>query len=68
MMRWSSATLNGCSSLSDKGMMEEAVVHDIKIKTPLFQRRGELIRKTGNAAMALNSMTDASVFPRHGCG
>ncbi len=48
--------------LSDKGMMEEAVAHDIKIKTPLFQRRGEWIRKTGNAAMALDSMTDASCF------
>ena len=48
--------------LKDKGMMEEAVAHDIKIKTPLFQRRGEWIRKTGNVAMALDSMTDASCF------
>ena len=48
--------------LSDKGLMAEAVAHDIKIKTPLLQRRGEFIRKTGNAAVALDSMTDASCF------
>jgi hypothetical protein len=48
--------------LMDMDLMEEAVAHDIAIKTPLFQRRGEWIRKTGNAAMALDSMTDISCF------
>ena len=48
--------------LKEKGLLDDAVRHDIKIKTPLFQRRGEWIRKTGNLAMALDSMTDASCF------
>jgi len=48
--------------LKDKGLMADAVQHDIKIKTPLFERRGEYIRKTGNVALALDSMTDASCF------
>lgn len=48
--------------LKDKGQLADAVQHDIKIKTPLFQRRGEYIRATGNVALALDSMTDASCF------
>jgi len=48
--------------LKDKGQLADAVQHDIKIKTPLFVRRGEWIRKTGNVALALDSMTDASCF------
>ena len=48
--------------LSDKGLMADAVRHDIKIKTPLFQRRGEYIKATGNVALALDSLTDASCF------
>lgn len=48
--------------LKDKGQLEDAVQHDIKIKTPLFQRRGEYIKATGNVALALDSMTDASCF------
>ena len=48
--------------LKDKDLLADAVQHDIKIKTPLFQRRGEYIRATGNVALALDSMTDASCF------
>jgi len=48
--------------LKDKGLLADAVQHDIKIKTPLFERRGEYIRKTGNVALALDSVTDASCF------
>jgi len=48
--------------LKTKGLLEDAVRHDIAIKTPLFVRRGEWIRQTGNYALALDSMTDASCF------
>lgn len=48
--------------LKDKGLMEDAVRHDIAIKTPLFIRRAEWIKKTGNYALALDSMTDVSCF------
>lgn len=48
--------------LKDKGLLADAVQHDIKIKKPLFERRGEYIKKTGNVALALDSMTDASCF------
>lgn len=48
--------------LKDKGLMEDAVRHDIAIKTPLFVRRAEWIKRTGNYALALDSMTDASCF------
>ncbi len=48
--------------LKDKDLMEDAVRHDIAIKTPLFLRRAEWIKKTGNYALALDSMTDVSCF------
>lgn len=48
--------------LKRKGLLADAVQHDIAIKTPLFVRRGEWIRQTGNYALALDSMTDASCF------
>ena len=48
--------------LHTKGLIEDAVKHDIAIKTPLFVRRAEWIKKTGNYALALDSMTDASCF------
>lgn len=48
--------------LKDKGLMADAVRHDIAIKTPLFQRRGEWIRKTANLEMGLDSMTGATCF------
>jgi hypothetical protein len=48
--------------LKDKGQMADAVRHDIELKTPLFVRRGEWIKKTGDFALALDSMTDASCF------
>lgn len=48
--------------LKDKGQLADAVRHDIEIKTPLFLRRGEYIRATGNVSLALDSMTDASCF------
>lgn len=48
--------------LHTKGLIEDAVRHDIAIKTPLFVRRAEWIKKTGNYALALDSMTDASCF------
>ena len=48
--------------LKDKGLMADAVRHDIAIKTPLFVRRAEWIKKTGDYALALDSMTDASCF------
>lgn len=48
--------------LKDKGLLADAVKHDIAIKTPLFVRRGEWIKKTGDVALALDSMTDASCF------
>ena len=48
--------------LKDKGLLADAVQHDIKIKPPLFEGRGEYIRKTGNVALALDSVTDASCF------
>lgn len=48
--------------LKDKGLMEDAVRHDIAIKAPLFSRRAEWIAKTGDYSLALSSMTDASCF------
>jgi hypothetical protein len=48
--------------LKTKGLLADAVRHDIEIKTPLFVRRAEWIRQTGNYALALDSMTDASCF------
>lgn len=48
--------------LKDKGLMEEAVSHDIAIKTPLFLRRAQWIAKTGDYSLALSSMTDVSCF------
>jgi hypothetical protein len=48
--------------LKTKGLLEDAVRHDVAIKTPLFLKRGEWIRQTGNYALALDSMTDASCF------
>ena len=42
--------------LKDKGLMADAVRHDIAIKTPLFLRRAEWIKKTGDYALALDSM------------
>ena len=48
--------------LKEQGLMEEAVKHDIAIKTPLFLRRAEWIAKTGDYSLALSSMTDASCF------
>lgn len=48
--------------LHRKGLIEDAVQHDIALKTPLFLRRAEWIQKTGNYALALDSMTDASCF------
>lgn len=48
--------------LKDKDLLADAVKHDIAIKTPLFVRRGEWIKKTGDVALALDSMTDASCF------
>ena len=48
--------------LKDKGLMADAVRHDIAIKTPLFQRRGQWIRKTANLEMGLDSMTGITCF------
>ncbi len=48
--------------LKDKGLMADAVRHDIAIKTPLFLRRAEWIKRTGDYALALDSMTDISCF------
>jgi hypothetical protein len=48
--------------LKRKGLLADAVRHDIEIKTPLFVRRGEWIKQTGNYALALDSMTDVSCF------
>lgn len=48
--------------LKDKGLMADAVRHDIAIKTPLFLRRAEWIKKTGDVALALDSMTEISCF------
>lgn len=48
--------------LKEKGLMADAVRHDIKIKTPLFVRRAEWIKQTGNYALALDSMTEISCF------
>ncbi len=48
--------------LKQKDLLEDAVRHDVAIKTPLFLRRGEWIRQTGDYALALDSMTDASCF------
>ena len=48
--------------LKDKGLMADAVRHDIAIKTPLFQRRGEWIHKTANLEMGMDSITGATCF------
>ena len=48
--------------LKTKGLLADAVRHDINIKTPLFVKRAEWIKQTGNYALALDSMTDASCF------
>jgi hypothetical protein len=48
--------------LKTKGLLEDAVRHDIEIKTPLFVKRAEWIKQTGNYALALDSMTDVSCF------
>jgi len=48
--------------LKRKGLLADAVRHDIEIKTPLFVRRGEWIKQTGNYALALDSITDVSCF------
>jgi hypothetical protein len=48
--------------LHTKGLIEDAVRHDIALKSPLFLRRAEWIKKTGNYSLALDSMTDASCF------
>jgi hypothetical protein len=48
--------------LKRKGLIADAVRHDIEIKTPLFVKRGEWIKQTGNHALALDSMTDVSCF------
>jgi hypothetical protein len=48
--------------LKDKNLMEEAVRHDIAIKTPLFLRRAEWIKRTGDFGMALETITDITCF------
>ncbi|MBM4196894.1 MAG: hypothetical protein FJ197_07330 [Gammaproteobacteria bacterium] len=48
--------------LKDKNLIEDAVRHDIAIKTPLFLRRAEWISRTGDLGMALDSITDATCF------
>jgi hypothetical protein len=48
--------------LKRKGLLADAVRHDIEIKTPLFVKRGEWIKQTGNYALALDSITDVSCF------
>lgn len=48
--------------LKDKDLLEDAVRHDIEIKTPLFIRRGEWIKKTGDLKLAMNSLIGATCF------
>ncbi len=46
----------------DKGLLAEAIEHDINIKAPLFKRSAEWIKRTGNYKVALNTLTGASCF------
>ncbi len=46
----------------DKGMLAEAVEHDINTMAPLFKRSAEWINRTGNYQVALNTLTSASCF------
>ena len=46
----------------DKGLLAEAIEHDINIKAPLFKRSAEWINRTGNYQVALNTLTSASCF------
>ena len=46
----------------DKNMLQDAIDHDIKIKSPLFSRSADWIKRTGNYTVALNTLTGASCF------
>ena len=46
----------------DKGLLADAIEHDINIKAPLFKRSAEWINRTGNYKVALNTLTGASCF------